>query len=36
MVWTPILTNLSDGAGNILFTNIAPTNAQQFYRISAP
>jgi hypothetical protein len=36
VVWTRVLTNLSDGAGNILFTNLAPTNTQQFFRISAP
>jgi fibronectin type 3 domain-containing protein len=36
VVWAPILTNLSDSAGNISFTNIIPTNGQQFYRISAP
>jgi hypothetical protein len=36
VVWTQIQTNLSDTAGNISFTNIAPTNAQQFFRISAP
>ena len=36
VVWIPILTNLSDGAGNIAFTSIAPTNTQQFFRLSAP
>jgi hypothetical protein len=36
VVWIPILTNLSDGAGTIAFTNIAPTNTQQFFRLSAP
>jgi hypothetical protein len=36
VVWTRIQTNLSDEAGDISFTNIAPTNAQQFFRISAP
>ncbi|HEY2082456.1 MAG TPA: Ig-like domain-containing protein [Verrucomicrobiae bacterium] len=36
VVWTLIQTNLSDGAGNIFFTNIPPTNAQQFFIISAP
>lgn len=36
VVWTPIQTNLSDAAGNISFTNIGPTNAQQFFLISAP
>jgi hypothetical protein len=35
-VWTRVQTNLSDAAGNISFTNIAPTNAQQFFRISTP
>jgi len=36
VVWTQVQTNLSDAAGNISFTNIAPTNAQQFFSISAP
>jgi hypothetical protein len=36
VVWTQILTNVSDAEGNILFTNIAPTNAQQYFLISAP
>jgi hypothetical protein len=36
VVWTLIQTNLSDAAGNIFFTNIPPTNAQQFFIISAP
>jgi hypothetical protein len=36
VVWAPIWTNLSDGAGNISFTNIAPTNDQQYFRLSAP
>jgi hypothetical protein len=36
VVWAPVLTNLSDGSGNISFTNIIPTNGQQFFRISAP
>jgi hypothetical protein len=36
IVWTPILTNLSDASGNISFTNLAPTNVQQFFRLSAP
>jgi hypothetical protein len=36
VVWILIQTNISDGSGNIIFTNIAPTNAQQFFIISAP
>ena len=36
VVWSPIWTNLSDGAGNISFTNIAPTYNQEFFNISAP
>jgi hypothetical protein len=36
MVWTLIQTNLSDSLGNITFTNIVPTNTQQFFNISAP
>ena len=36
VVWALILTNISDASGNISFTNIAPTNDQQFFRISAP
>lgn len=36
VVWAPLLTNLSDAAGNIIFTNLAPTNAQEFFRLSAP
>jgi hypothetical protein len=36
VVWAQIQTNLSDNSGNISFTNIAPTNDQQFFRISAP
>jgi len=36
VVWTPIQTNLSDAAGNITFTNLPPTNADGFFRISAP
>ena len=36
VVWIQIQTNISDTSGNISFTNIAPTNAQEFFRISAP
>jgi hypothetical protein len=36
VVWTPLLTNQSNASGNILFTNLALTNAQQFFRLSAP
>ncbi len=36
VVWVPVQTNLSDGSGNITFTNLAPINTQQFFRISAP
>ncbi len=36
VVWTPLMTNPSDPSGNILFTNLAPTSTQQFFRISAP
>jgi hypothetical protein len=36
VVWIQIQTNISDASGNILFTNIAPTNTQQFFRLSAP
>lgn len=36
VVWIRIQTNLSDASGNIIFTNIAPTNVQQFFIISAP
>ncbi|PWU09927.1 MAG: hypothetical protein C5B50_26380 [Verrucomicrobia bacterium] len=36
VVWTQIQTNIADASGNILFTNIPATNAQQFFRISAP
>ena len=36
VVWAQIQTNISDMSGNISFTNIAPTNAQQFFIISAP
>jgi hypothetical protein len=36
VVWTPIQTNLSDTVGNIGFTNLAATNLQQFFNISAP
>jgi hypothetical protein len=36
VVWAQIQTNISDASGNIFFTNIAPTNAQQYFRISAP
>jgi hypothetical protein len=36
MVWQQIQTNISDVSGNILFTNMAPTNAQQFFLISGP
>jgi hypothetical protein len=36
VAWALVLTNISDAAGNISFTNIAPTNAQQFFRLSAP
>jgi hypothetical protein len=36
VVWTLVQTNVSDAAGNIFFTNITPTNAQQFFLISAP
>jgi hypothetical protein len=36
VVWLQIQTTLSDGSGNISFTNIAQTNAQQYFLISAP
>jgi hypothetical protein len=36
VVWTLLLTNQSNASGNILFTNLALTNAQQFFRLSAP
>jgi hypothetical protein len=36
VVWLPILTNLSDLSGNIVFTNIVPAGTQQFFLISAP
>jgi hypothetical protein len=36
VVWIQIQTNISDISGNISFTNISATNAQQFFRISAP
>jgi alpha-L-rhamnosidase len=34
--WQPLLTNVSDSSGNITFSNLAPTNFQQFFRISGP
>jgi hypothetical protein len=36
VVWTPLVTNVSDSKGRFSFTNLPATNAQQFYRISAP
>jgi hypothetical protein len=36
VAWIQIQTNISDASGNILFTNIAPTNTQQFFLLSAP
>jgi hypothetical protein len=36
VVWMPVQTNLSGPTGGISFTNMTPTNAQQFFRISAP
>jgi hypothetical protein len=36
VVWTQVQTNLSDASGNISFTNIMPTNTQQFFRIAGP
>ena len=36
VVWTTLSTNIADASGNILFTNLAPTNGQQFFRLSAP
>jgi len=36
VVWTPLITNVSDSNGRFSFTNLLATNAQQFYRISAP
>lgn len=36
VIWTLIETNISDASGNISFTNIVPTSAQQFFIISAP
>jgi hypothetical protein len=36
VAWRQIQTNLSDGAGNISFTNLEATNLQQFFNISAP
>jgi hypothetical protein len=36
VIWTPLLTNMSDVSGNIIFTNLWPTNVQQFFRLSAP
>jgi hypothetical protein len=34
--WFPLLTNFADASGNISFTNLPMTNAQQFFRIAAP
>lgn len=36
VTWFPLLTNLADASGNISFTNLPMTNAQQFFRIAAP
>jgi hypothetical protein len=36
VVWSPLLTSQADASGGILFTNPAPTNAQEFFRLSAP
>ncbi len=36
VVWTPLVTNVSDSNGRFSFTNLPATNAQQFYRVSAP
>jgi hypothetical protein len=36
VMWLPIQTNIANDSGDISFTNITPTNAQQFFRISAP
>jgi hypothetical protein len=34
VVWLPVLTNVADGSGNVLFTNLPAASAQEFYRIS--
>ena len=34
--WFPLLTNVADASGNISFTNLPITNAQQFFRIAGP
>jgi hypothetical protein len=34
--WTPAITNLADGNGNLIFTNLPTTNSQQYFRISLP
>jgi hypothetical protein len=36
VVWLPIQTNIASSSGDISFTNITPTNAELFFRISAP
>ena len=34
--WILLQTNVAGPAGEIIFTNIVPTNAQEFFRIYAP
>ncbi len=37
VVWLPIGTNITDGSGNFIFTDMQATNfAQRFYRIGTP
>jgi hypothetical protein len=32
--WHPLVTNMTDSAGNVCFTNLPAASAQEFYRIS--
>jgi len=36
IIWIRAMTNISDSGGNIVFTNLPPTNSQQFFRLAAP
>jgi len=33
IIWSPVMTNMADGFGNISFTNLPASSAQEFYRV---
>ncbi|MDB6121104.1 MAG: putative alpha-L-rhamnosidase [Pedosphaera sp.] len=36
VLWSPLATNQADANGHVVFSNLAATNQQQFYRLAVP